>query len=202
MARLILVRHGKTKLHHDDRFWGKTDVALSDTGIRQAEQLRDRLAAEKISAVYTSKLSRAHSTAEIAASRHQARITACDELCECNFGYVEGLTFTEIKRLHPRLAEELNNWHARPSFPGGESLDDLDNRVQMFLKRLKKHKQTETVLIVAHGGPLRLMICHLLGIDMKHWQKVQLDHASLSIIETYPQRAILSLLNDVSHLKT
>ena len=51
MARLLLVRHGQTKLHRADRFWGSTDVALSDTGIKQSEKLHDRLAKEKISAV-------------------------------------------------------------------------------------------------------------------------------------------------------
>ena len=123
------------------------------------------------------------------------------ELDEINFGWVEGLTFEEIKRLHPELAEVLNDWNAHPKFPGGESLDELNNRVQKFLKRLKKHKPEETILIVAHAGTLRLMICNLLGIDMKHWRQMQLDLASLSIMETYPQGAILSLLNDVSHLK-
>jgi len=43
-------------------------------------------------------------------------------------------------------------------------------------------------------------VCHLLGIDLSHWRQIRLDNASLSIVETYPQRAILSLLNDVSHL--
>ena len=201
MSRLILVRHGKTKLHHADRFWGKTDVTLSNTGIRQAEQLRDRLATEKINAIYTSQLSRARVTAEIIAAKHGVKTQSCSELVEMNFGYVEGLTFQEIEKLHPKLAEELNDWNARPNFPGGESFDNLDSRVQSFLPRLKKHKEKETVLIVAHGGTLRLIICHLLRIDAKHWRKIRIDRASLSIIDTYPQGAILSTLNDISHLK-
>jgi len=200
MSRLLLVRHGRTKLHQADRFWGSTDIALSDIGIWQAEKLRDRLAGEKINAVYSSNLSRAHATAEIIASRHQLNITACDELNECNFGYIEGLTFGEIQRLHPELAEELLNWKT-VAFPGGESLTDLDKRVGSFLDQLNKHKEKETVLVVAHGGPLQIMICHLLGIAVKHWRQIRLYLASLSIVETYPQGAILSLLNDVSHLK-
>ncbi len=200
MSRLLLVRHGRTKLHRADRFWGSTDIKLSDIGVRQAEQLRDRLAKEKIIAVYTSILSRARATSEIIASRHKAEILACQELNECNFGYVEGLTFEEIKRLHPKLAEELLNRKA-VAFPGGESFETLDNRVRSFLNQLNKHKEKETVLIVAHGGPLQIMICHLLGIPVKHWRQIRLDLASLSILETYPQGAILNLLNDTSHLK-
>jgi len=198
LSRILLVRHGTTRLHAIDRFWGKTDIPLSNTGIKQAGQLRNRLSPEKIDAIYSSTLSRARSTAEIIASGHQADVTACEELCECNFGYIEGLNYEEIKQLHPALAEELNEWKT-VAFPGGESLEQLNARVQTFLKRLAKHDPKETVLVVAHGGPLRLIICNLLGLGLEYWLKFRVDLASLSIVETYPQATVLNLLNDVSH---
>jgi alpha-ribazole phosphatase len=201
LSRLLLVRHGLTMLHKGDRFWGKTDIALSNIGIMQAAQLRARLAPEKINAVYSSTLSRARFTAEIIASEHGLAVIACDELCECNFGYAEGLSFEEIKDLYPALAEELSNWKT-VVFPGGESLEQLDARVKIFLNRLEQHEPEDTIAIVAHGGPLRLIICNLLGLEIRHWQQMRIDLASLSIVETYPQATILSLLNDTSHLKT
>lgn len=200
MARLLLIRHGKTRLSKDDRFWGKTDIPLSSIGIKQAGQLRARLASEKITAVYSSTLSRARFTAEIIASEHHLDVKSFGELCECNFGFLEGLTFTEIKRLYPDIAEELNNSLA-VTFPGGESLDDLNRRVETFLKQLAIHKPQETVAIIAHSSPIRLIVCHLLGFELMRWQQLRIDLASLSIVETYPATTILSLLNDTSHLK-
>jgi alpha-ribazole phosphatase len=201
MARLLLVRHGQTKLHKADRFWGKTDIELSNIGIRQAEQLRDRLSRIKIDAVYSSTLLRAASTAEIIASRHKLKVIASNELCECSFGYAEGLTFKEISQKFPDLAEELARGTA-VSFPGGESLEQLNQRVRGFLEKLELHKPESKVAIVAHGGPLRLIICNLLGLGIQHWLQLRVDHASLSIVETYPEGNILNLLNDTSHLKT
>ncbi len=64
MSRFILVRHGDTKLNSRERFWGHSDVELSAAGVAQAEKLRDRLATEKISAIYSSELQRALLTAE------------------------------------------------------------------------------------------------------------------------------------------
>ena len=200
MAKILLVRHAQTKLHQDDRFWGSTDISLSDIGIRQAEQLRDRLAKEKINAIFTSTLSRARITAEIIVSAHKCGIIACDELNECNFGHIEGLTFDEIQQRHPELAEELQTWKT-VSFPGGESLEDLDKRVRSFLERLDKHKDKDTVLIVSHGGPLRLIICNLLGLELEQWLRFRIEHASLSIVETCEQGNVLTLVNDTSHLK-
>lgn len=201
MSRLLLVRHGNTKLNNAKRFWGQTDVELNADGIRQAEKLRDRLATEKIDAAYSSNLSRARLTAEIIASRHQLGVTALTQLMEINFGFIEGLTFEEVSQLHPEIADLMSKWAKKPEFPGGETLDNLDNRVQKFLKLLQKHNPEETILIVAHAGTLRLMICNLMGIGSEHWRHIHLDLASLSILETYPQGAVLSLLNDVSHLK-
>jgi alpha-ribazole phosphatase len=201
MSRLFLVRHGNTKQDNASRFWGKTDVDLSAEGIGQAEQLRDRLAAQNIDAIYASQLSRARDTAEIIASRHSCDITTRAELNEIDFGRIEGMSFEEINRLHPYLAEVLSNWNPHPQFPDGESIDELEDRVRTFLKQLIKHGPEETILIVAHAGTLRLMICTLLGIGVEHWRHMRIDLASLNIVETYPQGAILSLLNDVSHLK-
>jgi alpha-ribazole phosphatase len=201
MSKLLLIRHGRTRLQSVDRFWGKTDIPLSSIGIKQAGQLRARLAPEKIKVIYSSPLVRARYTAEIIASEHKLAVNTCDELSECNFGYIEGLTFDEIKRLHPDLAEELATRKA-VTFPGGESLEQLNDRVRVFLYRLENLKPQDTAVIVAHGGPLRLIICNLLDMDIKHWQQFNIDLASLSIMQTFPDIAYLNLLNDTSHLKT
>ena len=201
MARIFLIRHGQTRLHRADRFWGSTDIELSELGIRQAEQLRDRLARTKIDAVYASSLQRAAATAEIIAARHKLPVTQTPELCECSFGFVEGLTFREITHRYPDLADELAAGKAI-SFPGGESLEQLDKRVKKFLTTLDGHKPDARIAVIAHGGPLRLIICHLLGLGIEHWLQFRVDHASLSIMETYPQGNIFNLLNDCSHLKS
>jgi broad specificity phosphatase PhoE len=86
-------------------------------------------------------------------------------------------------------------------YPGGESVAEFNSRVSQFVGRLKKHAPQETILIVAHSGSLRSLMCHLLGIDQERRWQFRLDLASLTILETYPAGAILNLLNDVSHLR-
>lgn len=201
MSKLLLVRHGDTALNSAERHWGQTDIELSAAGLRQAERLRNRLATERIDTIYSSDLSRALVTAQIMASRHQLEVTTCAELREVNFGKLEGLTFAEVSQLYPEMAKLWSSWSLTLEFPDGESVDELNTRVRKFRDRLGKHTWEETILIVAHSAPLRLLICHLLEIELQHWRQIRLDLASLSIVETYPQGAILSLLNDVSHLE-
>ncbi len=200
MSRLLLVRHGETELKSSKRLWGHTDVKLSALGLKQAERLRDRLATQKIDAIYSSDLQRALATAKIIASRYQVEVTACAELREINFGKIEGLNFEEIIQLYPELVKSLMQRGPNLKFPGGESLDELSNRVSKFVDRLKKHTTEETILIVVHSGVLRTLICQLLGIELWHIYQFVPDLASLSILETYSEGAILSLFNDTSHL--
>ena len=201
MARLLLVRHGITEFNSNRRFAGHSDVELSADGYQQAERLHDRLADEQIDAIYCSDLKRAVATAEAISDGHEVEIVTCPELREANYGKIEGLTFQEISQLYPELAAVLRNFTLQIEFPEGESFLGFIERTIIFLDRLEKHEQSETILIVAHSGPLRVLLCHLMGIDQNHWRQLRLENASLSIVDTYSQRVIVGLLNDTSHLK-
>jgi len=174
---------------------------MNAAGYEQVEKLRDRLASEKIDAVYSSDLKRAVATAEVICSGYQVDIVACPELREMNYGDAEGLTFQEINSRYPEMAKSIINFNLQLEFPGGESFEGFIERTIKFLDRLKKHEPSETILVVAHSGPLRVLVCALLGIDQNHWGQFRLDNASLSIVDTYPRGAIISLLNDTSHLR-
>ncbi len=174
---------------------------MSAAGYGQVEKLRGRLVNEKIDAIYSSDFRRALVTAELISAGRNIDIVACSELREANYGEVEGLTFEEIKRLYPSVAESITNFSLRLRFPGGESFEEFVERTSKFLDRLNKHTPSETILVVSHNGPLRVLVWRLLGIDQKHWWQIRIDNASLSIVDTYPRGAIVSVLNDTSHLR-
>ncbi len=199
--KLLLVRHGSTELNSARMFMGHSDVELSTAGYHQVEQLRDRLAGEKIDLIYSSDLKRALTTAEAISTKHKADIIPCPELREINYGRLERLTFDEISRSYPEIAQQLLDRSAELNFPGGERFAEFKERVAGFVSRLKTHASEQTILVMAHAGPLRLMICYLLGIDLWHWRQINIDLASLSIVNVYPEMAVISLLNDTCHLR-
>lgn len=200
MARLLLVRHGETELNSSLRYWGRSDVALSTTGLRQAARLRDRLKVERIDFVYSSDLKRALVIAQIIASSHNLEVITCPELREIDFGRLEGLTFDDVDHIYPEVARMWMEQAPNLVYPGGESLAELDKRVHQFRSRLERHNDEEAILVVAHSGVLRTLACQLLGMEPQHRWQIRLDLASLTIIDTYRRDAILTLLNDVSHL--
>jgi len=200
MPKLLLVRHGETEMNSSQRYWGKTDVALGTKGLQQAEQLRDRLASEKVNFVYSSSLKRSLVTAQTIASVHNLQVISCPELNEIDFGEMEGLNFDELSVRYPEVARLWKQRSPDLSYPGGESLSQLEKRVTEFRRSLAGHAEDDIILVVAHSGVLRTLICQLLDLGADGRWKIRLDLGSLSIIDTYPETAILSLLNDTSHL--
>ena len=199
--KLILVRHGSTEADSANRYWGQSDVVLSAAGLKQAERLRRCLSDERIDTIYTSTLQRAYQTAEIIAKGHKKKVIRCAELNEVNFGKIEGLTYEEICRLHPEVARLWACWSHELSFPEGESFDQFNSRVSKFLNRLEEHSSEETVLLVGHGGPFRLLVCHIMGLAVEHWWQFYFSLASISMLEIHDEGAILSQISDTLHLK-
>lgn len=202
MARLLLVRHGISGHNIAHRMAGcRSDIDMAPGGYRQVEQLRERLAGEKIDVIYSSDLKRAMATAEILSKTHGVEIVPCPELREIDYGEVEGLTFEQINQQFPAIAELIRKFDLQIQFPGGEGFEEFAARTGKFLDRLEKHAPSDTILVTAHDGPLRTLICHLLGIGLEHWRQIKIDNASLTIIDTNPGGTIISLLNDTSHIR-
>jgi alpha-ribazole phosphatase len=199
--RLLLVRHGDTDFNTSHRFMGHSDIDLSTGGRRQIECVRDYLKGEKINTAYASDLARTITTASIITAGRNIDVVPCPELREMNYGLCEGMTFGEINDKYPQVANNCINFNLSLEFPEGDTFKDFSDRTVSFLQRLKKHKPTDTVLVVSHSGPLKALICHFLNIDMEHWWQIRIDTASVSTVDVTARGAILSRLNDTCCLK-
>ncbi len=202
MTRLFLVRHGETEWNKSLRYQGHRDIPLSDKGRAQARKIAIRLSEEKIDAAYASDLSRAMQTAQIICSLHNGlEVRGLPEIRETNFGHWEGLTYREIDQ---QFHEVMKGWRTNPRdtrIPGGESLGEVADRCWAGLNRIIEENPDRNVLVVAHGGIIRVIVATVLGMSLNDYWKIKQDNVSLNIIEFYNRdRAILCLLNDISHL--
>ena len=202
MVRMILARHGETAWNAAFRYQGQTNMPLIDAGRWQASALARRLAQEELHAIYASDLQRAWETAQvIAASRsHSLTVRAEPRLREMDFGDWEGLTYAEILE---RDSQNLTAWETDPVHnppTGGETVAQVTARVQSAIGDISRAHQDQTVLLVAHGGPLRVLLCLALGLDPQAQWQFRLDIAALSELEFHEAGAIVNYLNDTKHL--
>jgi probable phosphoglycerate mutase len=160
---ILLVRHGETDWNRDRRIQGQTDTPLNDLGREQAQALAAELADERVDAVYASDLSRARETAEILAERLDLPVVVDPGLRERNFGTWEGLTIPELEERWPGAwATWRDGGHV--DWDGGEGHAELAERVRGAVGRLAAAHPGDRLLLVAHGGPLRILLMDAEGL--------------------------------------
>lgn len=201
-TRLLLVRHGQTEYNAEVRFMGQMDIPLDEIGRLQAQAAAKRLSSERPAAMYCSGLSRAFDTASAIQtaipSRPEIRIDG--RLTEGNFGEWQGKTYESLKA---NDAVRLAAWEADRlgvSPPAGETLTQIAERVQAAYTDICADNKGKTVIVVAHGGSLQVLLTIALQLPLETYWKLWVSNASVSELRIDEWGAILHLLNDVSHL--
>jgi broad specificity phosphatase PhoE len=200
---------------------------LNDRGVWQAERLACRLRDEKIDVAYSSDLKRAYKTARIIFNplttlrvvnggpvepfiegRNRTIrtiknkvIEKLSEFREMNFGIFEGLTHAEIIQRYPELYKSWLGNLTKVNAPRGEGLRDLSKRVKKRLSFILSRHQGKTIAIIAHGGPIRVVLCDALKYNLEMFWQIGQDIGALNILE-YSERLALRVtkMNDTAHL--
>jgi len=158
-AGILLARHGETDDNLEPlRFQGFHDTPLNDTGRRQARELAERVAGDGIASLWASDLSRARETAEIVGSRIGLEPTLDARLREGGRGRWEGHLMVDIEREEPELYAQWRGPAPGFRFPGGESLEEQQQRVGAALTEIHAAGPLPA-LVVCHGGSIRVMLC-------------------------------------------
>ncbi len=202
VTRLVLARHGETTGESSVRYFGATDVLLSDAGRAQARALAERLVAERPDRVLTSRLRRARETGEIVAARLGLTAVADGGFDEVDFGAWEGLTREEIAAKDPDL---FRRWVERDplfAYPGGGTVvASFRERVAAAVGRVLEGEEGRTVVVVTHAGVVRAALGALFGFPGAGQGSAEVGLASLHVIEAGAARPpALVLANDSSHL--
>lgn len=201
MLRLYVVRHGVTVWNQEARLQGHTDVPLNDTGRRQALLIADRLAGERIGAVWCSDMSRAIETASAIAAPHRCEVRPDATFRETGLGEWEGMTQEEIRARYGE--DRFESYRSDPTTnppPGGERIESVYDRIRIGIEAIARSGVAEAAL-VGHGGSLRLAICYALQAPPECARRMWLDNVSLTILEFGGQRPRVCLVNDTSHLR-
>ena len=188
---VLVVRHGETEWSASGRHTGRTDIALSDEGRRQAMLLRPRLAGRPFAAVLSSPLSRALETCRLAGLGDRAELD--DDLVEWDYGEFDGLTTEEIKKEHPGW------WMWTDGYPGGESVEQVTARVDRVISRCRSIDGD--VALFAHGHLLRVFAARWIDQPAALGASLALSTAAISDLGWDREVPAITGWNDVAHLR-
>lgn len=168
-------------MHTDygERFTGRADGApLSAAGERQARALGERLAPERVAAVYSSPRERTRQTAEAVASPHGIAIETADALDEIDLGGWTGARMADLEG-----APDFVRWNeARDETtpPGGECMASVADRAERFAREMAARHEGETILLVSHADVIRAFVCRVLGLTFRNFWRFEIGPASVT----------------------
>ena len=194
--RLYLARHGQIYGYEKRIICGFTDNPLTDIGLMQMERLSERLRLSNINAIYSSDLQRSYRGAQIVARDHDAKISKLNELRELNFGIWEGLSLSEVKERFPEDIKKRQSDIINYKVEGGETIHDFSKRIITCFKSIINDNHEKDILILAHGGVNRIILCYLLGIEFSKLFNIEQNYGCLNIIDFFPDNnEIVQLIN-------
>jgi broad specificity phosphatase PhoE len=173
---LILVRHGQTVHNVAGIAQGWNDSELSELGRTQVQQLAERIAARRPTALYSSPLGRALSTAQAIAQATGLEIVQLDDLREMSYGGWEGKSFLDVRRDDE---ETYQRWiaDAECACPGGESHADVRRRMERAFAAVTG----ERAVLVTHGTAIRIGVTALLNVPTMTSRHFAQDNAAMNV---------------------
>ena len=165
-TEIILIRHGETEWNSQKRMQGHSNSDLSEVGRGQIQALGELMKNVSFDHIYSSDSLRARQTAE-AITQYSGHTLQFDQrIREKNLGVFEGLTSTEAKERHPEVYRLFKTAGANYVIDEGESTQQLLERALEFIEEIRLRHPQERVVMVTHGGVVRVLMKHALGLSI------------------------------------
>jgi broad specificity phosphatase PhoE len=183
-TRLLLIRHGETDAVATGRTQGRRDVPLNARGREQAAALGAWLRSRRLAAVIASSSTRCLDTASAVAAPHALAVRVDERLVELDQGVLDGLTADEMRAAH---ADFLRRWRSDdPSdlrMPEGETMREAQARLVAATRAIASEFPGAEVAVVSHNLALKALLCHAFEIRLAGFRRMQLDVASLTVVD-------------------
>jgi ribonuclease H / adenosylcobalamin/alpha-ribazole phosphatase len=186
MTVFHLLRHGEHGLLGKALAGRMPGVGMTEKGRAEVAAVAERLAKEKIAAIYASPLQRTRETAEILADRLGLPIAFRDDLLELDFGEWTGATFDSI-RAHPKW-HAWNTQRSLARIPGGETMRAVQHRSVDAMAELTERHPDQVLVLCTHGDVIRAMLVFALGMPLDFYNRIEVAQGSLSTIQIEPDR--------------
>jgi probable phosphomutase (TIGR03848 family) len=199
VSTVVLVRHGRTSANATGILAGWTPgVELDETGIAQANSLRERLAALPLTAVVASPLDRTVQTARLMLGDRDVPVHLEERVGECRYGDWTGRPLKELVK--EPLWRIIQAHPSAVTFPGveGESMPQMQYRAVTAVREWNERLGPDAVYaVVSHGDVIKAVLADALGLHLDQFQRLHVDPCSVSVVQYTPMRPFVERTNDV-----
>ena len=199
-TEIILIRHGETEWNSQKRMQGHSNSDLSSVGQAQIQALGQWMKNVPFDLIYSSDSLRAKQTAEAITQFSGHELQFDQRLREKNLGVFEGLTSEEAMERHPEVFRLFKTAGSKYVIDEGESTQQLQDRALEIVNEIRIKHPEERVLLVTHGGFIRVVMKHSLGLSLETPTRFLIRNTGVFRLE-WEDKWLVSQMGGVSHLE-
>jgi probable phosphomutase (TIGR03848 family) len=197
MARIVLLRHAHSVANEKNLLAGRTPgIALSKSGREQALELVNRIGSAYFDEIAISPIQRCRETIDpwLTSTNAHSRLVVDDSISEVDYGSWSGKSLASLRR--KSQWKVVQEFPSQMIFPDGESLLEMQGRALSGFYRLNSVKGKGPRLLVSHGDVIKAIVAHCLGMHLDQFQRLVIEPASITIIDTDQGMSRLVRFND------
>jgi probable phosphoglycerate mutase len=194
MQTILLIRHGRADYKAGHLYGWTPGVRLSSEGREEVKRLAERLEGVRLNAVYTSPLERCAETAEVILQGRRLEATTLEELGEVRYGKWQGKSYRTLMKT--KLWRTIQLVPSQATFPGGESLLELQRRGVESIETIRARHKRGVVAVVSHADMIKAIVAHYLGLHLDLFQRIMVETASVTALGFYDRFPRLLRLGD------
>lgn len=183
MQLVLLIRHGRAEYKPGHLYGWTPGVHLSSEGREEAKRLAERLSDLKLKAIYSSPLERCLETAETVAEGRRLTVETVEEFGEVRYGKWQGKSFRSLVKTP--LWRTVQLVPSQATFPGGESLLELQRRGVEAVEAIRAKHKSGVVAAVSHADMIKAITAHYLGLHLDLFQRINVDTASVTALSFF-----------------
>ena len=199
-TEIILIRHGETEWNSQQRMQGHSNSDLSSVGQAQIQALGQWMKNVPFDLIYSSDSPRAKQTAESITQFSGHELQFDQRLREKNLGVFEGLTSEEARERHPEVFRLFKTAGSKYVIDEGESTQQLQDRALEIVNEIRIKHPEERVLLVTHGGFIRVVMKHSLGLSLETPTRFLIRNTGVFRL-VWEDKWLVSQMGGVSHLE-
>ena len=199
-TEIILIRHGETEWNSQKRMQGHSNSDLSSVGQAQIQALGQWMKNVPFDLIYSSYSLRAKQTAEAITQFSGHELQFDQRLREKNLGVFEGLTSEEARERHPEVFRLFKTAGSKYVIDEGESTQQLQDRALEIVNEIRIKHPEERVLLVTHGGFIRVVMKHSLGLSLETPTRFLIRNTGVFRL-VWEDKWLVSQMGGVSHLE-
>ena len=198
-TEIILIRHGETEWNSQLRMQGHSNSALSAVGRGQIQALGKWMKNVSFDHIYSSDSLRARQTAEAITQYSGDTLQFDQRIREKNLGVFEGLTSIEARERHPEIYRLFKTGGSNYVIDEGESTQQVLDRAFEFIEEIRFRHPEQRVVMVTHGGVVRVLMRHILGISIDSPSSFLIKNTGIFRL-VWNEKWLVSQMGGVPHL--